>query len=203
MASKQVEKSEAGEAASERALIGRIREGDTEEFKVLVRRYQARIYTLALRLLGSPQEAEDCAQEAFLRAYKNLKQFSGRSSFYTWIYRITVNLALSRLRHLSRRGRGKTESLQPADEPSFLRPVEPLEPGPNPRERLMEKDLEAQLNRALQRLPAGYRAVLVLRDVEGRSYEEVAELMALPLGTVKSRLHQARAKMQRLLAGLI
>lgn len=190
-------------SASEQALIGRIRNGAREDFQVLVRRYQDRIYSLALRLMADSGEAEEIAQEAFLRAYQNLDRFQEQSSFYTWLHRITMNLALSRLKYLERRGRGKTLSLEsdPKEEAAPL--PEPVDQSPDPRQRLMEQDLENQLQTALQRLPQELRVIVVLRDVENRSYEEIAKAAGLPLGTVKSRLHQGRALLQKMMAGFL
>ena len=200
MASKGAGAIEVDSAAGERALIGRIKNGAHDEFQVLVRRYQGRVYSVAYRLMGNPEEAEDVAQEAFLRAYQNLGRFEGQSSFYTWVYRITTNLALSRLKYLERRGRGKTESMeQPRDE-TDRKALDPVDTEPNPRQRLMEQDLEGKISEALRRLPAIFRTIVVLRDVEDKSYAEVAQLTGLPVGTVKSRLHQGRAKLQQKLA---
>ncbi len=196
--SKAVER-EPQAAAAEQALIDSIRSGAQDDFQILVRRYQGRIYSLACRLVGDPLEAEDCAQEAFLKAFQNLNRFEGHSSFYTWLYRIAANVALSRVRHLERRGRGKTRSLEAAREDDSELPLDPPDPGPGPRERVAERELEARIHQALTRLPSNYRVVVVLRDVEDRPYEEVAELTGLPLGTVKSRLHQGRALLQRML----
>ena len=188
--------------ARERAEIERIVAGAKDDFEVLVQRYQGRVYSLAYRLLGDPQEAEDVAQEAFLKAYRNLGRFRAQSSFYTWIYRITSNLALSRLRYLSRRGRGRTESLEQLRAGEDQAIFDPPDPAPGPREKLLERDLESTLSKALDRLPDAYRVVVVLRDIENKSYEEVAKLSGLPLGTVKSRLHEGRAKLQAMLEGV-
>jgi len=203
LSSKGVDIAKVDSAAAERAIVGRIKNGAREDFQLLVRRYQERVYSVAYRLLGDAEEAEDVAQEAFLRAYKNLNRFEGQSSFYTWVYRITANLALSRLKYLKRRGRGKTESIEQSREEPDRKEFDPVDPGQNPREKLLEQDLERKIAAALRRLPAAFRTVVVLRDVENKSYEEVAELTGLPLGTVKSRLHQGRAKLQQMLAEFV
>ena len=203
MASNLKEQPELLSKAEEKALIQRIRNGDREEFQVLVRQYQGRIFSLAQRLLCNPEEAEDCAQEAFLKAYQNLSRFSGLSSFYTWLYRITTNLALSRLRYLDRRGRGKTRSLEVQPEDEDRRALDPVDPEANPRDKLVEKDLESKIEWAMGRLPVPYRVVVVLRDIEDKSYEEVSKLTGLTLGTVKSRLHEGRARLQKMLVGYL
>jgi len=200
VSSKGVEAVDVDSGSAEAALIGRIQNGSREEFRVLVQRYQSRVYSVACRLMGDPEEAEDIAQEAFLRAYRNLGRFQGQASFYTWVYRITTNLALSRLRYLERRGRGKTESMDQTRDDPEQRGFDPVDTGLNPREQLAERDLEKKIGEALRRLPGVFRTVVVLRDIENKSYEEVARLTGLPLGTVKSRLHQGRAKLQQMLA---
>ena len=200
MSSKGAEAIDVDSVSAEAALIGRIQNGSREEFRVLVQRYQSRVYSVAYRLMGDPEEAEDIAQEAFLRAYRNLGRFQGQASFYTWVYRITTNLALSRLRYLERRGRGKSESVEQSREDPERRGLDPIDTGPNPREQLIEQDLEKRIGEALGRLPTMFRIVVVLRDIENKSYEEVARLTGLPLGTVKSRLHEGRAKLQQMLA---
>jgi RNA polymerase sigma-70 factor, ECF subfamily len=186
------------DAFQEKELVQRIVDGRRDEFQVLVHRYQGRIYSVAYRLLGNAEEAEDCAQEAFLKAYRNLGRFHGRSGFYTWLYRITVNLALSRLKYLNRRGRGRTDSVDgEKDNPDTPGPVELKNGAPSPRQALEQKDLEARLLEAIQSLADKYRVPIVLRDMEERPYEEIAEIMKLPLGTVKRRIHEGRAQLQK------
>lgn len=181
-------------------LVQACRAGRTEAFSVLVQRYQGRLFPTIARLVGSVPDAEDIVQDAFVRAFEKLDQFQGESSFYTWIYRIAVNLALSghrrrRVRAAPRpgghwmAGRGK----HPADESVEADPAAPLERAE--RERLVRE--------ALDRLGPEHRAVVVLRDFDGHRYEEISAILDIPVGTVRSRLHRARGELRESLRSLV
>jgi RNA polymerase sigma-70 factor (ECF subfamily) len=181
----------------DQGLIDACRRGQTEAFGMLVRRYQDRLYPTVLRLTGSAEDAHDLLQETFLRAYRKLSLFQGESSFYTWVYRIAVNLALSdRRRRKSARpavdlsGR---ETFDPADDPSQTDPAGPLE----------RAERDARVQDALSTLAPDHRAVVVLKDLDGLRYEEIAELLNIPVGTVRSRLHRARNELRLLLHGIL
>ncbi|WP_246196405.1 RNA polymerase sigma factor [Aquisphaera giovannonii] len=181
----------------DQGLVRACRGGDTEAFGILVRRHQDRLYPTLVRLTGSAENAQDVLQDTFIRAFEKLDQFHGESSFYTWIYRIAVNLALSDRR---KRRRGGAEvppaaaaAAEPADrsrenDPSFA--LECVE-----REALVEEALNA--------LAPDHRAVVVLKDFDGRRYEEIAEVLGIPVGTVRSRLHRARCELRERLRPLI
>lgn len=184
----------------EEALLKRARKGDTTAYGRLMGAYQERLYSLSFRLLANREDAEEAVQDAFVKAWHSLGKFHGKSSFYTWIYRIAVNASLNRLAHEKRRGRGKTldldEILHPEDGGT---PRELPDPGPNPLERANQMNLEAVIQHEVARLPGDLRVVVVLRDIEGMAYETISESINLPLGTVKSRLHKARTRLQEAL----
>jgi RNA polymerase sigma-70 factor, ECF subfamily len=182
------------------SLVQECRSGRTEAFGVLVRRYQDRLYPTVLRLLGSAEDAEDVLQDTFVRAFEKLDQFHGESSFYTWIYRIAVNLALSG--HRKRRVRSayrvksehsSTHGSEPADESPDADPTVPIERAE--RERIVTA--------ALDQLGTDHRAVVILKDFDGRRYEEISELLNIPVGTVRSRLHRARCELRERLRVLV
>ncbi len=168
--------------------------GDAEAYGELVRRHQDRLYATLYRLTGSSEEALDLVQDTFLRAYQKLDHFLGGSAFYTWLYRIGVNLALNRRRRwksgprfVSFNRTGEVEHT--AGDPAESDPARPLE----------RAELEQQVHTALQRLPEDFRAVIVLKDLDGLRYEEIAEVLNIPVGTVRSRLHRARGDLRNLL----
>jgi len=169
----------AGDAAE---FIARLRAGDRGAFEELVRAQRHRVYGLALRMLGNAAEAQDVAQEVFIRAHRGLAEFRGEARLSTWLYTIASRLCLNRLAGTERRlGHHGEETLgRLAD----------VRPGPD--ETLERGELEEALHRAIAELPEERRVVVVLRDVEGLAYEEIADVLALPVGTVRSRLHRAR-----------
>jgi RNA polymerase sigma-70 factor, ECF subfamily len=181
----------------EQGLIDACRAGQTEAFGVLVRRYQDRLYPTVLHLTGCAEEAQDLLQEAFLRAYQGLDRFHGGSSFYTWIYRIAVNLALSgrrRRRPSLRLDEGpRGSAIDPADDPEQSDPAIPVERAE--RDRLIREALEA--------LAPDHRAVVVMKEFDGLRYEEIGAALGIPIGTVRSRLHRARGELRGRLRALI
>jgi RNA polymerase sigma-70 factor (ECF subfamily) len=186
--------------SDDHSLVEACRAGRTEAFGILVERYQCRLYPTVLRLVGSAEDAEDILQDAFVRAFEKLDQFQGESSFYTWVYRIAVNLALSghrrrRVRSALRFGRRRPASrgLHALDESADSDPAMPLERAE--RERIVEA--------ALNRLGPEHRAVVVLKDFDGRRYEEIGAILNIPVGTVRSRLHRARCELRDLLRVLV
>ncbi len=178
------------------ALVAATRRGDVESFGILVRRYQDRLYSTLLRLSGCAEDARDLLQDAFLRAYEKLGHFHGESNFYTWIYRIAVNLALSdrRRRRSPVRARGiSPETLDPPSDPRETEPSRPLE----------EAERDVLIHQALRALHPDHRAVVVMKDLDGLRYEEIAEILCVPVGTVRSRLHRARAELRERLRSLV
>ncbi len=172
------------------SLIAACRAGRTEAFGVLVQRYQDRLYPTMLRLTGSAEDALDLLQDAFLRAFEKLDKFQGESSFYTWIYRIAVNLALSGRRRRKGAvrviGATRVDALDPPSDPSLSDPALPLERAE--RDRLIQEALNALAN--------DHRAVVVMKEFDGLRYEEIATVLGVPVGTVRSRLHRARLELR-------
>jgi len=162
--------------------------GDAAAFGSLVRKYQDRLCTALSHICGSLDDAEDVAQEAFVQAYVKLRTFAGGSAFYTWLYRIAVNAAISR----RRRRREQTFALSKRDEPG----LEPLDGGERADERLLREERAAAVRRALGRLSDEHRTILVLREIEDCDYDEIAQILELPVGTVRSRLHRARLQLK-------
>lgn len=168
-------------------LVSRARGGDVAAFTALVRQYEERVYNLAYRMTGSPDAAADVAQEAFLAAYEGLANFRAESAFYTWLYRITVNKALG-----ERRARAARRESLPSGEDEFPALDAMSDGAPGPDARAEEGERAAAIQAAISALPPDYRTIVILKDVEGLEYEEIAEVVAIPVGTVKSRLHRGR-----------
>jgi RNA polymerase sigma-70 factor (ECF subfamily) len=168
--------------ADERALVERVRAGEPRAFEMLVRSHQHRVFGVAARMLGNAAEAEEVAQEVFLRVHRAIADFRGEAKLSTWLYAITSRLCLSRLgggeRRVAREGEEALTRLASGEA--------------DPAAALERSELEGALHRAIAELPEDRRVVVVLRDLEGLAYEEIAAALELPLGTVRSRLHRAR-----------
>jgi len=178
--------------SDDQSLIDACRAGKTEAFGVLVSRYQARLYPTVFRLTGCAEDAQDLLQDAFLRAYEKLERFHGESSFYTWIYRIAVNLALSdrrKRRHESSSGL----AVDPADARGEDDPAVPLE----------RAERDGRIQEALGALAPDHRAVVVMKEYDGLRYEEIGAILGVPVGTVRSRLHRARCELRERLRALV
>jgi RNA polymerase sigma-70 factor (ECF subfamily) len=178
-------------------LIRACRSGDAEAFGALVSRYQGRLYPTVLRLTGSTEDALDLLQEAFLRAYQNLDRFQGESSFYTWIYRIAINLALSDRRRKRRTLRWVDEHRGP--DVAELQDRQ----GTDPAAPVERAERDHRIQEALNTLPPDYRAVLVLKEFDGLAYEEISAVLGIPIGTVRSRIHRARCELRDQLRELV
>ena len=180
-------------AGDEAALLARLKAGDPRAFEVFVVTHQHRVFSIALRMLGSRAEAEDIAQETFLRAHRAIGEFRGDARLGTWLYGIASRLCLNRLASAPRR-------LERAGDTALLHIASPAADAAGVLER---GELEAALQQAIAELPEERRIVVVLRDLEGLAYEEIAEVLGLELNTVRSRLHRARndlkAKLERFL----
>jgi RNA polymerase sigma-70 factor (ECF subfamily) len=176
----------------DRRLIAECLGGRRDAFGELVSRYQSRLYNAAHRLLGNPEDAADVVQDSFLNAYLSLHAFKGDAEFFTWLYRIAFNTAIS----LKRRKRaavsletGADGAIDPDDPSEYIRPGAALE----------RSEDEARLYAALDRLSYEHREVLVLKDIDGLKYEAIAEILGVPIGTIRSRLHRARLELRDLL----
>ncbi len=181
-------------------VIDAIRAGDRNAFRVLVERYQARAFRLALRILRDEDAARDAVQDAFVKAYNNLGKFERRSAFFTWLYRLVKNQCLDVLRRdrSSRTVEWEEGSLAEAEASADATPeVDGVSFGP--ATEALRKQLREKIDAAIARLPEGARETLILREVEGLSYQEIAEAQGIPKGTVMSRLFYARRQMQAFL----
>jgi RNA polymerase sigma-70 factor, ECF subfamily len=171
-------------------LVQRVQRGDKAAFDLLVIKYQRKIFRLLSRLIRDPGEVEDVAQEAFIKAYRALPNFRGDSAFYTWLYRIAINTAKNWLVSQGRRAPTTTESdiedAETFDDGEHLRDLN------TPDAMLLTRQVADAVNRAIERLPEELKTAIVLRELEGLSYEEIAETMNCPIGTVRSRIFRAR-----------
>lgn len=174
------------------ALVARAQDGDERAFEALVVEYADRLHAVVRRLMGNDHDAKEVTQEAFLRAWRGLRGFQGDAQFYTWLYRIGVNEANRRLTSRS----GASSPARSLDDLAF----EPRDPGPGPDLQSEHRELRAALEAAVAALHPDYRTPLVLRDVEGLSTQEAAELMGLGEAAFKSRLHRARMLVRDALA---
>lgn len=181
----------AGDAAVE-ALVARAQGGDLTAFNTLVLRFQDPVYGLSLRMLGDPAAAEDVAQDAFVRAWQRLETFRG-GSFRSWLFTIAANRARDELR---RRGRRPTLSLDESRDDENRADIDPPDAGPTAHELVEQAELHRALEAALRTLPDDWREVVVLVDIQGLNYAEVATVTGVPVGTVKSRLSRARGRLR-------
>lgn len=165
-------------------LIEEAKAGDSEAFGALVGRYQSRLFHTLIKVTGRREEAEDVLQDAFVQAYVKLNTFHGKSAFFTWLYRIAFNLSVSR-----RRRRRPEVSVEVVREAVGADPESQCE---QPEEKLMRQERAQKLHVAMDRLNEEHRAILVLREMEGCCYDTIAEILSIPPGTVRSRLHRAR-----------
>ena len=183
----------------DRELIRRCQAGDIAAFEPLVEKYRQRVWRLAYQVLRDREEAWDCAQEAFVRAYSSLSSFRGQSAFYTWLFRITVNVATDR--HRSRGARSRALGGDPIPEEEWERTAIDTERGPD--EAAVQAEQRERIRAALDSLPVKARTIIMLSDVEGLSYKEIAEVLNCPIGTVMSRLHNARKRLRSLLGPML
>jgi len=195
----QTEATPAQADVSELDLVRRCQAGDTEAFDELVTRYRTRVFGMIYNMVHSEQDAWDLAQDSFLKAWKSIKRFRGRSSFYTWIYRIVMNVTIDWLRKKQIKGAG-TEF----DDAIQLRQVDPASKTVPKTEALpyetMERDeIRVRIDKAIAQLSSEQRAVILMKEIEGMQYHEIAEALGCSIGTVMSRLFYARKKLQTLL----
>ena len=188
------------EAEEDRALIQAAQTGDTAAFRRLVERHQRRAFSIALGMVRDEHDARDLVQEAFLRVYRGLDRFQGGSSFFTWFYRIVTNLAIDFMRKPGRREAEHDDSRTRVDSDEAEFPFMAKIDGAEPLEAVHRQELAARLRAALDALPPYHRGVVLMREVEGMSYEEMAQAMNVSKGTIMSRLFHARQKLQKALA---
>ena len=180
------------EIPSDLDLVQRVKNGDQEAFNLLVLKYQRKVGRLVRRLVSNSDEADDVVQDAFIKAYRALPQFRGDSAFYTWLYRIAVNTAKNHLVSRGKRPISLSElTSNEGDEESFEVPVVTIDNN-TPEAELMSRQIAETVNRAVSALPEELQTALSLREIDGLSYEEIAEAMNCPIGTVRSRIFRAR-----------
>ena len=189
-------------ATDDLTLVKRVRGGDQRAFKLLVERYQRKVYAVALGMLKDKEEAMDVSQEAFVKVYKYLDHFKGDASFYTWLYRITVNICIDIIRKRAGAGGEAVEfdETVPMDVSEANIGALGSRLGTNPQKSALRRELAEKIQEALATVPEKHRAILLLREVEGMSYEDLSRTLDIPKGTVMSRLFHARAKVQKILS---
>jgi RNA polymerase sigma-70 factor, ECF subfamily len=185
---------------TDQQLVQRVQAGDKAAFNLLVLKYQHRVLKLVSRFVSDPAEAEDVAQEAFLKAYRALGSFRGDSAFYTWLYRIAINTAKNAL--VSNRRRPVDFDLDLQDPEQYERHAR-LKESDTPEGVLLTEEIRRVVERAMEQLPEDLRTAIVLRELEGLSYEEIAEAMDCPVGTVRSRIFRAREAIDKKLKPLL
>jgi RNA polymerase sigma-70 factor (ECF subfamily) len=175
----------------ENEVVSRCQQGDEEALREIFDKYHKKVYRIAYGVVRQREEALDIVQEVFIKLFRSIKNFKGRSQFYTYLYRMVMNTAID---HTRKTGKQSISSL---DEEGSFQPSDEVEKGP---ERiLLQKELEERVKGAIEKLPPEQKAALIFRDVEGLSYQEMAEAMGCSIGTVMSRLHYGRKRMQELL----
>jgi RNA polymerase sigma-70 factor (ECF subfamily) len=183
-------------------FIERLKRGEAAAFEELIAERSGEIYGLLFRLTENGEEARDLTQETFLRAFQNIDRFRGDADVRTWIYRIAINQARNRFRWWRRRRRDATVSLDQKQGESGQSIIGTLaEPSQNPEQQTLAREREFALRSALQRLGQAYRETVILRDIEGFTYEEIAETLGINVGTVKSRLARGRQELRKKLEG--
>jgi RNA polymerase sigma-70 factor (ECF subfamily) len=183
----------------DQTLIERCRNGDVAAFEPLVQKYRDRAWRLAFRVLRDREDAWDATQEAFVRAWQALPSFRGQSAFYTWLFRIVVNVAADRARQ--RAARGRAFGTERVPEEDWERTI--VDPGTAPDDAARRAEQRERITQALAALPEHHRTIIMLSDLEGLSYREIAEVLDVPMGTVMSRLHHARRRLREVLGPMI
>ncbi len=182
----------------EKAIVERLQARDERAFNELVRQFERRVFGLVFRMLGSREEAEDLAQEVFVQVFKAIDQFRGESKLSTWIYRIAINLCKNRNKYLQRRHAHQQDDIEALGDRAPMSSAKGTTAGSiaRPDDMLVGLQVERIVQDAIQQLEEDFREVLILRDVEDMSYEEIGEITGLPSGTVKSRIHRARERLR-------
>lgn len=189
-----------GEQLTDKELVARVQQGDKRAFDLLVRKYQHKIINLISRYVHDQAEVLDVSQEAFLKAYRAIGKFRGDSAFYTWMYRIAVNTAKN---YLVSQGRRAPESGIDPEEAEQFSGESRLKEYATPENQVLTEEIERTVNRAIESLPDDLKSAITLRELEGLSYEEIAQVMDCPIGTVRSRIFRAREAIDKQLKPLL
>ena len=177
----------------ERALLERAAKGDGQAFSELLAAHEGRMYAVALRMCGNPEDAQDCLQEAMLRIFRSISGFKGQSAFATWVYRITMNTCLDELRRSRRRSASSLDARLEAG-------WSPTDDMDTPEHHAMRSEQRRALERAIAQLPEDMRAAVVLRDIQSCAYDEIADILGTNVGTIKSRISRGRARLREILS---
>ena len=197
---------ENGDLPTDEQLVFSARGGDRDAFGQLVQRYEARVYTMSMRMLTNREDARDLAQEVFLTVYQSLDRFRGEAQFRTWLYRVTLNRCRDEIR---RRGTVKhtrplsLDGLVDNDENDRAAPVEPSAREPSPEEHARGRETQCLVTAAIDRLPEELREAIVLRDTQDLAYDQIASVLEVPVGTVRSRLNRARTRLAEILEPIL
>ncbi len=189
-----------GESVTDKQLVERVQNGNKKAFDVLVLKYQQRIINLVSRFVHNPSDAQDIAQEAFIKAYRALPNFRGESAFYTWMYRVAVNTAKN---HLAVKSRRPLESAHDIDDVEQIEGDHALMHQETPEHLLLRDEIQGTIINSIEALPKDLKVAITLREVEGLSYEDIAVAMNCPIGTVRSRIFRAREAIDKELKPLI
>jgi RNA polymerase sigma-70 factor (ECF subfamily) len=190
-------------AFDDSALVRRCQAGDLRAFNLLISRHQDKVFNAVYRMVGNYEDARDLTQDAFVKALAGLDSFRGDAGFYTWVFRIAANAAIS-----WRRRSGRVQTVDMTDDAegagaAITAKKALAAEGGAPSESAEQSEAAAEIQRALEKLDAEFRAALVLKDVEGLDYDQIAEILDVPMGTVKSRIHRARMEMRKLLSPML
>lgn len=185
---------------TDKELVRRVKKGDKQAFDLLFSRYQHKIINLVGRYLREPEDVQDVAQEAFIKAFRALPRFRGESAFYTWLYRIAINTAKNHIVARSRRPPGTDVELEDAE---FMDGTDALRDAESPEAALARDELAAAIDTAIADLPEDLRSAITLREFDGLSYEQIAQIMDCPVGTVRSRIFRAREAIDRSIEPLL
>ena len=173
-------------------LVCLCQKGDVDAFGPLVEKYQKKMVNIAFRIIGDYEAASEVVQDAFVSAFKAMRKFRGDARFSTWLYRIVINASRNRMKQLRTRTQREGTSIEGSGDPEDGRKMDPPDPGPSALDQVEKREVEAKVQACISALDDEYREVLVLRDIQGFSYDEISDILKIPDGTVKSRLFRGR-----------
>lgn len=184
-------------------LVCQCQKGDVDAFGSLVEKYQKKMVNIAFRIIGDYEAASEVVQDAFVSAYKAIRKFRRDARFSTWLYRIVINASRNRMKQLRTRIQREGTSIEGSGDTEDDRKIDPPDPGPSALDQMEKKEVEAKVQACISSLDDEYREVLVLRDIQGFSYDEISDILKIPDGTVKSRLFRARDALKDCLKNVV